>query len=298
MKNHKPTFLSLVFLNLVFLFASCNQDENLVVNQTNESQSSVNTITARKSGSAISAQSKLYTETGTNITWAQLLKTLKTSTPSVPGSTIDVNNPLFETGYGAIKSNTDVAIHVNCTSYSLNTANWKRWFQTDGNTQIFRLFPSEYSIIDSRGGHPRVEAFTTGTNTWKADPKIWHIFKARYTPIFMGTSCCIFQAKHTVNDWALQIVITSGGTVKYTKRTKSELTLQGGMMGKSFDIMVKDDGFNYELYYNDVLKDSGSYFRDNATGYNQFRWGFYTSYALVGYNMMFVSGASFSIVAK
>ena len=298
MKNHKPTFLSLVFLNLVFLFASCNQDENLVVNQTNESQSSVNTITARKSGSAISAQSKLYTETGTNITWAQLLKTLKSSTTSVPGSTINVNNPLYETGYGAITSRTDVAIHVNCTSFNTSTANWKRWFQTDGNTQVFRLFPGEYSIFDPRGGHPRVEAFTGGSNTWKADITKWHIFKARYTPIFMANGCAIFQAKHTKDDWALQLGCGSTGTVGYSIRRGATGTLETNMMGKSFDIMVKDDGLNWELYYNDKFIVKGSYFRDNATGQNQFRWGFYTTNAMTGYNMMFVSGASFSIVAK
>lgn len=242
----------------------------------------------------ISAQN--YTETGTNISWDELKTTLSTSSSSAGGSTIDVVNSELETGYGATPLNPDIVLHVLSDSFTDKTS-WKRWFQTDGNTQIFRLFTGEYSIIDSRGGHPRIEAFTTGANVWKYDATKWHVFKAKYTPIYIANGACIFQAKNTVNDWALQLGCSSSGNITYQKRWDGTSTVMGsGMMGKSFEIMVKDDGKNYELYYNDVFQTRGSYTR--SEGSNQFRWGFYLTNAMSGNNMMFVSGATFYVVDK
>jgi len=265
MKNTKSTYFTI--LGTCFLFCSFVQDTTTT-----------------------------YTEVGTNVSWDLLKNTLLASTTSVTGSTIDVANFEYETCSCIPEINPAIKLHTLSDTSIENITNWKRWFQTDGNTQVFRLFTGEYSIVDSRGEHPRIEAYSNAANNYTYDSTKWHVFKAKYSPIYIANSACIFQAKNTVDDWALMIVCTSNGNIKYTKRNGTELTLENGMMGKSFDIMVKDDGKNYKLYYNGVVRDSGSYTRN--TGYNQFRWGFYLSETMTGNNMMFVTGATFGVENK
>lgn len=292
MKKNKLSYFKIAIFSMGFLFVSCNQDESLVINQATDSESSINAGNAKR----VSALATNYTETGTNVSWNVLKTTLKSTTTSVDGSTINVVNSAYETGYGATAINTAIKLHVLCNS-ATNTTSWKRWFQTDGKTQIFRLFNGEYSVIDTRGGHPRIEAYSNSANNYTYDATKWHVFKARYSPIYIANSACIFQAKNTIDDWALQLICTSGGAIAYQKRWDGvQTTIATGMIGQSFDIMVKDDGKNYELYYNGVLTTTGSMTR--STGYNQFRWGFYLTNAMTGDNMMFVSGATFSVVAK
>lgn len=63
------------------------------------------------------------------------------------------------------------------------------------------------------------------------------------------------------------------------------------MIGKSFDVKVKDNGKDWECYVNDIFIAKGAYNR--PTGTNKFRWGLYASHTQIRNSMIFVSGVHF-----
>jgi len=111
---------------------------------------------------------ELYEQIGTDPTFQELLEQRafpigRNSNEGVTGSKIVVNKEVVERGENA-KNHIpqDIAIHTLCNSIipRKDFAKWTRWYQEDGNSQIFRLFKDEHNVRNAREGAARVEAFS------------------------------------------------------------------------------------------------------------------------------------------
>lgn len=256
----------------------------------------------------VTAPVVLYTDTGSpaNPPWSQILPTLNVESNDpgpVPGSAINVNNAAVETGlYG----NRPVIvpsqrIHVACHTSTSNFANFTRWFQTDGNTQVLRVFVNDENTATAREGtSSHTEAFMGGG--WNYSDGMTYEWTARYTIARLDTdsnSLAIFQLKNTDNDWAFQLGMSSSGTLTVNKRTGTDVTVTHpdgtpkDFTGRGFDVRILDDGLNYKVWIDGILHASGSFSR--PTGNTTFRWGMYFGAGKLdppaNYNLLLVSGA-------
>ena len=211
----------------------------------------------------------------------------------VYGSTIDVNNEWVEQGpYADNEIEREIKIHVLCnSSISRNDfPKFTRWYQEDGKTQVFRLFKGEENTRNTRELAARVESF--GHNVkWHIDDGKWHEWMGMYT-IVKPESCMIFQAKNNINHWSFSLSMSSAGNIYLNhRRHQSDAVIARNMTGKSFNIRVRDNGHDYEVYLNGKLVGSG-YF-DRPEGKTTFRWGMYNGGKEVENDaMIFVTGAT------
>jgi hypothetical protein len=221
------------------------------------------------------------------------------------GTTIDVNNAAVEGGiFGSLGIQNDIKIHTLASSVINESAfgNWSRWYQVDGATQIFRLFPGEENVRNSRPLAARIEAFDTNTS-WNVDDGQWNEWVARYT-IIKPINAAIFQAKDNDDEaWSVHINMNSSGKVSLTHRRplpgqpKAE-TLIENAIGQPFDIRIRDNGLDYEVYFGDQSQPfaAGQFVRNADPADNsdtRFRWGIYVGASEVEAEaMIFVSHAS------
>ncbi len=248
-------------------------------------------------------QSSLYTEgPGVNPPFEDIRDSI---TNGYPGTIIDVNNEAVEGGlYGAFGIEDDLRLHTlaNSSISESNFDQWSRWYQTDGATQIFRLFPGEENVRNSRPLAARVEAFDANTG-WNVADGEWHEWVGRYT-IVKPINAAIFQVKDVDDEaWSMQLNMESSGRVKVQHRTplpgqsKFE-TLVNNAIGQPFDIRIRDNGLNYEVYFGNQTQPftSGQYIRNDQPGDNsdtRFRWGIYVGAQEVQNEaMIFVSHAT------
>jgi hypothetical protein len=236
---------------------------------------------------------KLYIQEGKDPTFKELLKRKafpigKNSTGGVKGSKINVNNKLLSKVPHADKPiPSDIRIHTLCHSFiqRKDFPKWTRWYQEDGSTQVFRLFKDEHNVRNKRKGAARVEAFTK-LEWGKGD---WHAWQGTYT-LVRPHGAAIFQAKNDNNDWGVMINTNSEGDIKLNHRTEKDITIARGMAGKSFTLGIRDNGHDYEVYYNKKKVGEGSYARPK--GMTRFRWGMYDG-TVQHDAMIFVTGVWF-----
>ncbi len=247
----------------------------------------------------------LYTDTGSpaNPLWSTILPTLNVDSPDngpVYGSVINVNNAAVETGlYGNRPiSIPDQRIHVACNTATNDFASFTRWFQTDGNTHVLRVFVDDENTATTRTGtSSHTEAFMGGG--WNYTDNMTYEWTAHYTiaRLWQGYAC--FQLKNTDNDWAVSLGMNSDGSLTVNNRSSADklVTNPDGstkkFIGGGFDVRVIDDGLNYKLWVDGVLYADGSYSR--PTGTTTFRWGMYFGANNLNppadYNLILVSGA-------
>ncbi len=255
-------------------------------------------------GNAIAyGQSSLYTEgPGGNPPFEEIRDSISNG---YAGTAIDVNNATVEGGlFGAFGIQDDLRLHTlaNSSIPQRDFDNWSRWYQTDGATQIFRLFPGEENVRNDRPLAARVEAFDTNTQ-WNVAGGEWHEWVGRYT-IVKPINAAIFQVKDVDDEaWSVQLNMESGGRVKVQHRQplpgqpKTE-TLIENAIGQPFDIRIRDNGWDYEVYFGDQSQPfaAGRYERNTAPGDNSltgFRWGIYVgAKEVLSEAMIFVSHAS------
>ena len=165
------------------------------------------------------ATAELYNDLGdiSNPTFEELLTTTipdgETFYGPVYGSTIHVRNDLLEIGvYGNRSFEQDIKIHTLCNSVIGRSSfyKWTRWYQEDGNTQIFRLFINERNTRNDRPDAARVEAFSS--YKWGPGVGPWNEWTGRHT-IVKPHACAIFQAKNNINDWGIMLNMTDTGNV-------------------------------------------------------------------------------------
>jgi hypothetical protein len=228
------------------------------------------------------------------------------------GTRVNVNNSSIEktnTGRRSVMSNSQITWH-NPLGSSYNNPTSSRWYQKDGNTQVFRMFPSDQNLFGSRVGAARSEAFANGLNTVESDGKTM-TFSARYHVAKHNGSkdVMIFQSKGrglntedgTYPAWGVSLWVEKDGDIIIVKRnqvfSRNEKIDTGFNVGQSFNFRVTDDGFNYKAFINNQEKASGSWERGNTP--TVARWGIYvqggTSGILSGSvndeQIVYVSGA-------
>ncbi|MFK7789456.1 MAG: hypothetical protein AB8C95_08225, partial [Phycisphaeraceae bacterium] len=157
--------------------------------------------------------------------------------------------------------------------------------QEDGSNEMFRLFNDEHNVRNNRKAAARVDAFTK--LEWTRGP--WHTWQGTYT-IVKPHGCAIFQAKNDDNDWGIMINLNKEGDIKLNHRQGKDEQLARNMTGKSFILGVRDNGHDYEVYFNNKKVGEGSYNRPK--GKTRFRWGMYDG-TMQHDAMIFVTGARF-----
>ena len=249
----------------------------------------------------------LYNQKGTDLSWQcvldnNLIPLSITSTDGITGSDIDVNNNKVELGQHA--SNpiiNDLKIHTLGNSYVSRSEFdlWTRWYQEDGNTQVFRLFKDEENVRNTRALAARIESFYPEMKRLP-EAGIWHKWEGRYTIVNpAGCSgphhCSIFQAKgNNVDHWSVMIKTDDQGNITMDRRQGTDFIIAQNMIGKAFDLKVLDNGLNYEVYLDNLFMGSGQWSRSEEIG---FRWGVYVGESEVKDNIeIFVTGAKYSYV--
>jgi len=221
------------------------------------------------------------------------------STAGIKGTKLDVDNQKLEVGlYAARPIKNDIKIHTvgNDAVPRTDFLKWTRWYQEDGNTQIFRLFPGEYNVSNDRRPAPRIEAETVNyTNGTKG---VWHEWSGRYTFPKAG-DYCVFQIWGTAipentteikSTGLMMLKIRPNGDFIWDRRNNrtAQQVLVSNYVGKSVDVKVRDNGLDYEIYINGVRVVQHSLER---LGGCHFRWGIYGDQNVPEDMQLYISGA-------
>mgnify|MGYP000342002890 CR=1 FL=1 len=240
----------------------------------------------------------------TEPTWQEVLASGKLNplasftSHGVTGEKVELNNKLIEQGpYGNIAINSakrKMMIHAlgHPSIGHEDFDKWSRWYQENGNTQIFRLFKDEENVSNKRKNAARIEAFSPSYR-WLPEPNVWRQFSARFTVIKSAGCaaphmCSIFQAKgNNVDHWSVMLRVDEHGALwfsprrgaAYVNNRPSKLTLiDKNVLGKPFDMKVLDNGNNFQMYIDEQLVGEGTWPRTEEIG---FRWGIYLGKAQV-----------------
>lgn len=236
-----------------------------------------------------------YTRKGSDPSFAEVMKSGelprgRNSRNGFTGSKIEVNQDLLKdypsTSRRVIE---DIMIHTLGSSMIRrgDFPKWSRWYQEDGNTQIFRLFKGEENVRNSRKLAARIEAFSAFK--WKKGDG-WQEWVGTYT-IIKPHGCSIFQAKNPHNDWSVMINMNDNGDVSLNHRRGDDKVMARGMTGKPFQLRIRENGHDYEVYFNGRKEGEGSYARPE--GETNFRWGMYLGAKEVRHDaMILVTGAA------
>jgi autotransporter-associated beta strand protein len=258
----------------------------------------------------------LYTQVGTDPTPAELIANgtivwgESFGDNTVLGSDIVVNHALLEQQTGVLGAVSSLSgVHIPTSGRRTDYADITRWYQRDGNVQIFRLFQGENNYrydIPAEAPPSRVEAISP---TLTVTPGTWQVWEGTYT-IIDPLGANVFQLFHEGSDlWSFHIDMSGSGDIEFLRRNSiaglpDRITIAENMVGKSLAIKVRADGFNYEVYKKIPLVDPdwvlvtiGSY-QASPTGKVIFRWGMYPgSQPGVTSNdgLLFVSAATRSV---
>ncbi|MFA3792005.1 hypothetical protein AB6T38_12880 [Aliiglaciecola sp. SL4] len=240
---------------------------------------------------------QLYNIKGQDKTWQQLLqsddlKPLGTfTTHGSLGASVSINNQLIETGpyannpIDAVKREMRLHTLGHSALDSKDFAKWSRWYQEDGNTQIFRLFKGEVNTSNKRKNAARVETFIP-SQRWLPEQGVVREFGARFTVLKSGGCvaphyCSIFQAKgNNVDHWSVMLRVDNKGALWFYPRedlTKRKL-ISRSAIGRPFDMKVLDDGLDYEMFIDGKSVGTGQWQRTKQIG---FRWGIYVGRSAV-----------------
>jgi hypothetical protein len=228
----------------------------------------------------------------------------------VLGSNITVNHALLGKQTGKTAEFTkNIGLHTQ-GSGGINRKDfpkWTRWYQEDGNTQVFRLFAGEQNIRSGNGndGSPgRVEVYSKAITV---APGVWHEWEAVYT-VVKPVGANIFQLFHEGYLWAFHIRTNDDGTIYFHRRRKIEgledrIILAEHTPGKSIAIKVRANGESYEVFKKNPvgggdweLVTKGTYAKALENKIS-FRWGMYCGskkgQSVTKDAMLFVTGARY-----
>jgi hypothetical protein len=271
-------------------------------------------LSALFAGSLLAAE-PLYTCEGADPTFEAVLASgaikpgERFSPGPVLGSRIHVNNELLEKQVGKTGPIPEhISIHTEGSSGigRKDFGKWTRWYQEDGNTQVFRLFKGEQNVRGGTGkdGSPgRVEAFS---KTITVAPGTWHEWEGTYT-VITPVRACIFQLMHEGSLWPFHIEMSDKGDILFLRRRPQagmdrEIVMARNMVGKSLRIKVRANGEDYEVYQKAPL-DAGSWklvtkgsFTKAQDNRISFRWGMYCGskkgQSVPNDALLFVTGAA------
>lgn len=257
----------------------------------------------------------LYTCEGTDPSFATLLESgafkpgERFFQGPVLGSRIHVNRELLEKQVGPIAPvPKDIGLHTEvCSGISRKEfAKWTRWYQEDGDVQVFRLFKGEQNIRGgaAKDGSPgRIEAFSKALTV---TPGTWREWEATYT-VIKPLDACIFQLMHEGSLWPFHIELSGKGDISLLRRRPvrgedREVPVAANMQGKSISFKVRANGTDYEVYqkapldvaaWKLVTRGSFTKAQDNKIS---FRWGMYAGSkkgeAIKNDALLFVTGVA------
>lgn len=234
---------------------------------------------------------------GDDPTFAEVMKSGKlprgkNSTTGFKGSTVRVNHDLLKASPDARRKIPEaIRIHTlgNSSIRRGDFPNWTRWYQEDGNTQVFRLFKDEENVRNSRELAARIEAFSD--LSWKKGE--YHEWVGTYT-IIKPHGCAIFQSKNNINDWSVQLNMNDSGDITLNHRRATDKVIARNMTGKPFHVRVRDNGHDYEVFLNGKSQGKGEYAR--PAGETNFRWGMYLGGTPLRHEaMILVTGAGIDV---
>ncbi|WP_371193800.1 hypothetical protein [Glaciecola sp. SC05] len=293
-------FTGLFMLATCSLVAACSTQQATVINALQHED------VIKSQGYSLE---QLYSLKGQDKTWQQLLqsddlKPLGTfTTHGSLGATVNINNQLIETGLyannpiDAVKRGMRLHTLGHSALNSGDFAKWSRWYQEDGNTQIFRLFQGEVNTSNKRKNAARVETFIPSQNS-QPEPGVVREFGARFTVLKSGGCvaphyCSIFQAKgNNVDHWSVMLRVDSKGSLWFYPREDSSKRkmISSNAIGRPFDMKVLDDGLDYEMFIDEQSVGKGQWPRTKQIG---FRWGIYVGRSEVPADVVIlVTGAS------
>jgi hypothetical protein len=236
----------------------------------------------------------LYACEGTDPTFAAVVESgaikpgERFSPGPVTGSRIDVNNELLEKQIGkAGPIPKDIGLHTQGSGgiSRKDFGKWTRWYQEDGNVQVFRLFKGEQNIRGGTGKDAspgRVEAYSKAL---VVAPGTWREWDATYT-VIKPVDACIFQLMHEGVLWPFHIEMSEKGDLSFLRRrpapgVEREIVMAKDMVGRSLRVKVRANGTDYEVHqkapldegpWKLVTKGSFTKAKDNKIS---FRWGMY-----------------------
>ena len=207
---------------------------------------------------SLPAAEPLYTQEGSDPSFADVLKSNgvkpgeRFSQGPVLGSRIDVNNELLEKQVGKTGPiPKDIGLHTQVSGgiSRKDFGKWTRWYQEDGNTQMFRLFKGEQNVRGGAGkdGSPgRVEAFS---KTLTVAPGTWHEWEGTYT-VIKPVGACIFQLMHEGSLWPFHIEMSGKGDISFLRRRpvpglEREIVMAEKKVAKSLSVKVRANGEDY-----------------------------------------------------
>lgn len=268
------------------------------------------------------AAEPLYTQEGTDPSFAAIQENSgvkvgeRFNKGGAPGSLIRVNHDMLgkQVGKpGPIPQ--DIGLHTEFSGgiKRKDFGKWTRWYQENGNVQVFRLFKGEQNIRggEAKDGSPgRVEVYAGALTV---TPGAWREFEGTYTVIHpVGAN--IFQLFHNGKTdkgdailWPFHIRMSDKGDIYFARRRdvpgmEKKIIMAENMVGKSLSIKVRANGKDYEVYQKSPLAadewklvTKGSYIKaeDNKIS---FRWGMYCGskkgQSIANDALMFVTGAT------
>ena len=268
---------------------------------------------------AANSPSDFYTQIGTDRSFAELVADgtivvgVRFHPGPVFGSTIEVNHPYLEAQigpHGPIAQ--DIRIHTQMNGSIQRGAfpNWTRWYQEDGNVQIFRLFEGEQNVrggIGEDGSPGRIEAFFPH---FAVEPGTWAVWEGTYTFV-EPLSSTIFQLFHEGGQlWPFHLRMTSTGNVTFNRRRDipglpRNITIATDMVGRSISFRVYANGFEYEVFKKipgvdaDWVQVTTGFYQEAVDNRISFRWGMYrgsqAGQSIPHDGLIFISGAHRSV---
>lgn len=259
----------------------------------------------------------LYTTEGTDFTVEELVKSgsmvigQNMGKGPVLGSRIVVNQERLEQLTGKLgpldKKNVNGIQHPAGHGSRKEFDKWTRWYQEDGNTQIFRLMKGDQNFRGGMGETSKPGRIEAYTKSLVVEPGTWREWEGTYT-LIKPHGAAIFQLFHSGGQlWAFHLGMTSGGDITFNRRRNApglekKIVLAENMVGKPLSIKIRSNGFDFEIYKKRPLEDkdwlkvtTGSYQKaeDNKI---QFRWGMYSGQekggSIANDAMHFVSGVT------
>lgn len=166
----------------------------------------------------------------------------------------------------------------NASTHSFGATNLK-WYEEKDNWQIIKLHDGDRQN-DQADSRQRTEVYA---KEWHSNsPSTWYEWSADYqiTKTGKAGAGAIFQMKdhRDAIQWEIQLNFGAAnkGTLVLDRRRGDDLELGRDLLGKIFNMKIRSNGREYEVYYNCKLVDKQAHFMaKKGEGNYAWRWGTY-----------------------
>jgi hypothetical protein len=173
----------------------------------------------------------------------------------------------------AIPKNIMIHTFDNSTVERSDFEKYANWYEEKGNVQTFKLHPGDCNTRNDRK-YCRIEAHTK----LKMKKGEKHEFTATYNIGKCEETVCVFQVfNSTVVHPQLYIKVLPGGELRYQSRGNPPGLIDTDCINKDFTLHVKDDGHNWQLFYNGSKIAEGPHEEKGLDTVCEFRWGLYNN---------------------